>query len=200
MASKLWINKLANRGQVWYTVSNKDYINNHLNTTNMPKPNNNKAARGANRKAGNAPKLSAEAKRAALAKQLGLKPKTKAMIDLLESNPKLSQTEAYIRTHMTNSRKTAGIEASKLLKKPSVIGYRDSAVKRAKLRIVTLVDSSNESIALKASESIIDRNEGKAVQKQDITSRTVEVKLDLSGVRIGAHYMPSATPIPLIEE
>lgn len=156
--------------------------------------NNNRPDRGANKKAGNAPKMTAAQERTALAKQLGLKPKTKEFIDLMTEDPKLSATEAYIRTHQTESRKNASIQASKLLRKDSVIGYKDNAVKKAKRRIISLVDSSNEAVALKAADSIIDRNEGKAVQKNETTSRTVEVKLDLTGLRIGAHYLNPTTP------
>lgn len=157
---------------------------------NTLKPNNNnRADRGANRKAGNAPKLTAEEKRRVLAKQYGIKPKTKEFIDLMNDNPKLSATEAYLRTHQTENRITAGNAASKLLKTPGVIGYKDAAVKKAKRRIVSLVDSTNESIALKASQDIIDRNEGKSVQKNETVSRTVEVKLDLTGVKLGNHYL-----------
>jgi len=83
---------------------------------------------------------------------------------------------------MTESRITAKNAASKLLQKPSVIGYKDSAVKKAKNRIVSLVESPNESISLKASQDIIDRNEGKAVQKNESISKTVTVSLDLTGV------------------
>lgn len=155
----------------------------------MAKANNNRADRGKNKKAGNAPKLSAEEQKRILARQLGIKPNTKAYIDMLNDNPGMSQTEAYIRTHRTNNIKTAKSEASKLLQKPAVIGYKDAAVKKAKRRIVSLVDSGNESIALKASQDILDRNEGKAIQKTENLSRTVEVKLDLTGVRIGNHYI-----------
>lgn len=150
--------------------------------------NNTKTSRGKNKRAGNV-ELTAEQKRDVLAKQWGIKPRTKAFVDELLKDPSISQTEAYIRTHDTDSKKTAGIQASRLLKKSSVIGYKDSAVQKAKRRIVTLVDSDNESIALKASESIIDRVEGKAVQKSENISKTVEVKLDLTGLRIGAHYV-----------
>ena len=152
--------------------------------------NNNKAARGKNRKSGNVSESPAE-KQARLAKEYGIKPKTKAMIDLMNENPKLSATEAYIRTHETEDRKSASVSASKLLAKPNVIGYKDSAVRKAKRRIVSLVDSDNENTALKAAQDILDRNEGKAIQKTENTSRTVEVKLDLTGVRIGSHYIPT---------
>ena len=155
----------------------------------MPVKNNQKAARGKNRKAGNAPKLTAEQQNDLLAKQLRIKPKTKAMVDLLHANPKLSQTEAYIRTHETNNRTVAKNEASKLLTKPSVMIYKASAVKKAKERIVSLVDSDNENISLKASQDILDRTEGKAQQKNGDVSRTVHVSLDLTGVKLGNHYL-----------
>lgn len=150
--------------------------------------NNQRTDRGKNRKAGNV-KLRPEEERAKLAKQLGLKPKTKQFIDEMINNPKISQTEAYIRTHATNNRRVASVEASKLLAKPNVIGYKDSAVKKAKNRIVELVSSENESIALKASQDVIDRNEGKAIQKSESISRTVEVKVDLTGVKLGNHWL-----------
>ena len=155
----------------------------------MPVKNNQRADRGANKKAGNAPKLSAEQKSELLAKQLRIKPKTKAMVDLLHSNPKLSQTEAYIRTHETENRTVARNEASKLLAKPSVQVYKASVVKKAKERIATLVSSENEQIALKASQDVIDRTEGKAGHNAEDKSRTVHVTLDLTGVKLGNHYL-----------
>lgn len=151
--------------------------------------NNQRADRAANRKRGNAPELSPEEQRVQLAKSLGIRPKTKEYIDLMLADPKLSATEAYIRTHQTNSRETAKVEASRLLTKPNVQIYKDSAVKKAKRKIVSLVDSSNENISLKASQDILDRVEGKPIAKQEITSKTVTVKLDLSGLRVGAHYI-----------
>ena len=155
----------------------------------MPIKNNNRPDRGANKRSGNAPKLTAEEKRTQLAKELGIKPRTKAMVDKLLEDPKLSQTEAYIQTHETNNRKVANIEASKLLAKPSVQIYKASAVSKAKRRIVSLVDSDNENIALKASQDIIDRTEGKAGHKDGDVSRTVRVELDLTGVKLGNHYL-----------
>jgi hypothetical protein len=151
--------------------------------------NNQRPDRASNRKAGNSPGLSPEEQRIVLAKQLGIKPKTKEFIDLMQADKKLSATEAYIMTHQTNSRKTAGIEASRLLKKPSVSIYKASIVKKAKNKIGLLIDSDNESIALKASQDVIDRTEGKAIQKNETTSKVVTVKLDLSGLKLGAHYV-----------
>ena len=149
--------------------------------------NNNRADRGKNKKRGNvseAPKT-----REVLAKEYGIKPKTKAFVDKLLDNPTMTQTDAYIETHETNNKKTASKQASKLLQSPAVIGYKQSAVSKAKKRIVALVNSDNENIALKASQDIIDRNEGKAVQKNESTQRTVNVMLDLTGVKLGGHNL-----------
>lgn len=159
--------------------------------------NNNRADRGKNRKAGNAPRLNAEKQRDILAKTLGLKPKSKAVLDELLDNPKLSQTDAYMMHHETTNRASAAVSATKLLKSPKAIGYSQAAVGKAKRRIITLVDSENESISLKAAQDVIDRNEGKAVQKNESTVRTVEVKLDFGQLRIGAHYVnPEQLPSP----
>lgn len=151
--------------------------------------NNNRPDRGKNKKAGNDRAESPAEVKQRLAKQYGIKPKTKEVIDLLNDDPTLSNTEAYLKVHGTSNRNTAATAMNKLLKKPSVIGYKDAAVKKAKRRVIELVDSSNESVALKAAESIIDRNEGKAIQKSESTSKVVTVKLDLAGARLGAHYI-----------
>ncbi len=156
----------------------------------MAVKNNNRADRGKNRKAGNEVKLTAAEERELLAKQLKLKPKSKQVLDELLNNPKLSNTEAYMKVHQTNNRKSASVSAARLLAKPSARIYSERAVGRAKKRIVELVDSNNEQIAYKASADILDRTEGKAVQRNETTSKVVEVKLDLTGVRIGSHYLP----------
>lgn len=161
--------------------------------------NNNRPDRGKNRKAGNVT-LSAEEESTLLAKQLKLKPKSKAVLDEILNNPKISKTEAYMKVHSTNNRNTARAAVAKLTAKPSAKIYSDRAVGKAKRRIVELVDSSNESIAVKASQDILDRTEGKAIQRSENLNRTVEVKLDLSGARIGSHYMQPAPEVPLIEE
>jgi hypothetical protein len=156
---------------------------------NIKPKNNQRPDRAGNKKAGNSPDLTPEQQRIVLAKSLGIKPKTKEFIDLMQADPKLSATEAYIRTHQTINRNTAKVEASKLLTKPNVSIYKASIVKKAKTKIGLLIDSSNESIALKASQDVIDRTEGKAIQKNETTSKVVTVKLDLSGLKLGAHYV-----------
>lgn len=154
--------------------------------------NNNRPDRGRNRKSGNVSTvLSPLEEREILAKDLKLRPKSKAVLDEILDNPKISHTDAYLKHHKTNDRKTANVNAAKLLAKTSARIYTSAAVGKAKRRIVSLVESGNENIALKASQDILDRTEGKATQKTESVNRTVEVKLDLTGVRIGSHYIPN---------
>lgn len=165
-----------------------------------PNPKNNQRPdRLNNKKSGNAPELSPEEQRQQLIKQLRLKPKTVEMLELMESEKGISQTEAYIRTHQTNNRKAASVEASRLLASPNVQIYKQSVVKKAKRKIGLLIDSENESIALKASQDVIDRTEGKAIQKNETTQKTVTVKLDLSGLKLGAHYVAPEQSAPILE-
>lgn len=156
----------------------------------MAKSNNNRADRGKNRKAGNEVKLTAEMKQDLLAKELRLRPKTKAFYDELINNPKTTQREAYSKFHKTENINSIDSTASALVSSPKYQIYKASAVGKAKRRIVELVSSDNEQIAYKASADILDRTEGKAVQRNETTSKVVEVKLDLTGVRIGSHYLP----------
>lgn len=156
--------------------------------SNRTPVNNQRPDRGRNRKAGNV-KLSAEEERAKLAKELRIRPKTKALVELLEQQPHLSQSEAYRILHPKASIKTSQVQSSKILNKDSVQIYSNAVVRKAKLRIGSLVDSGNENIALKASEAILDRQLGKAVQRNENTSTTVRVALDLTGARLGAHFV-----------
>lgn len=163
--------------------------------------NNNRPDRGKNRKSGNvSTELSLEEQQALLAKELRLKPKSKAVLDELLNNPKMTQREAYLKHHKTSSVATADVNASRLLNSAKARIYSDRAVGKAKKRVVALVDSSNENISLKASQDILDRTEGKAIQRSENTSKVVEVRLDLSGARIGSHYLQGATEPPLLEQ
>lgn len=162
----------------------------------MAVKNNNKADRGKNRKAGNVT-LSAEDKATLLAKELRIDDKTKDFYDELITNPNITKREAYKKHRgSSTSDMQASVNASRLINSEKYHIYKASAVGKAKKRIVSLVDSKNESIALKSSQDILDRTEGKAIQRSENTNKTVEVKLDLSGVRIGSHYMQPIDVVP----
>lgn len=115
-----------------------------------------------------------------LAKKLKLKPRTIAFIDELSNNPKLSQTEAYLRTHKTTNINSARASASQLLATPNVLIYTNKIENKAKRKIASLIDSEKEEIALKASQDILDRNIGKAVQKTISTSVNISFEQALN--------------------
>lgn len=100
----------------------------------------------------------------------------KAFLDELIDNPTTSQTDAYIKTHKTNNRKTASVEATKTLKKPSSIIYLQNHVENATQTIIDLSQNAeNEAIKLKASQDILDRTHGKATLKQITESTNLNI-------------------------
>lgn len=109
---------------------------------------------------------------AKLAKDLKLRPKTKQFVDLLTTNPKMNQTQAYLATHNTTNPDTAKVEASKLLTKPNVQIYRQSHITQAVKKIVELTNSDKPDIALRASQDILDRTQGKATIQSDNNTYT----------------------------
>lgn len=109
---------------------------------------------------------------AKLARDLKLKPRTKQFADLLLQDPTINQTNAYLNTHKTNNPNTGAVEASKTLRKPNVQIYMDKHINKAKMKIVSLVDSEKDDIALRASQDILDRTQGKATIQTDSNTYT----------------------------
>lgn len=110
-----------------------------------------------------------------------MKTKTKAFADELLANPKISQTEAYIKTHQTTNRKSASVSASKLLAKPNVLIYLEEHTNMARNRIVSLVDdASKEEIQLRASQDILDRTYGKPTQRAEVVATGITLNIDLT--------------------
>lgn len=105
-----------------------------------------------------------------------MKPKTKEFADKVLSDPKISNTQAYIDTHQTNDRNSAKANASKLLAKANVKIYMKKHEQMAKNKIVSLLSSKDET-ALKAAQDILDRNFGKSVQRQ--VSQNTNINLDI---------------------
>lgn len=110
-----------------------------------------------------------------------MKTKTKAFADTLLSNPKLSNTEAYLRTHKTTNRRSASVSAARLLATPSVSIYLEKHVSMARRRIVQLVDSAGrEETQLRAAQDVLDRSYGKATQRTEVHATGVTLNIDLT--------------------
>lgn len=109
-----------------------------------------------------------------------LRPKTKAFADKLLTDPKISQTQAWLATHNTTNAASAAVSATQILSKPNVQIYMQEHIDKAKQRVVTLVDSDKEDIALRASDSILDRALGKATQRTEVQTTGVTLTIDLT--------------------
>lgn len=109
-----------------------------------------------------------------------MKPKTKKFLNQLIYNPKISATQAYLDTHNTTNRASARASASKLLATPNVQLYMQEHVFKARDRIIELIDSSKEEVALRASESVLDRQLGKPIQSINTSNKSVYINIDLT--------------------
>lgn len=117
---------------------------------------------------------------ASVYKRKGLRPltkKQKAFADTLINNPKMSATQAVLKTYGKPEAPTTIGTAQQIahdnLSKPNVQLYMNSHIDKAKMTVVSLMDSKKDDIRLRASESILDRTYGKPTQKTDNTSTSL---------------------------
>jgi len=110
-----------------------------------------------------------------------LKVNSQRILDVYIKQKTKNARKAYMEVHPTASIATASSRMTDLLKKPEAQVYLQEHVTKATQRIVGLVDSEKEEIALRASQDIIDRNMGKAVQTVIQSKNGVTLNIDLSG-------------------
>ena len=119
-------------------------------------------------------------------KDIKLTRKQKDFADTLLNNPKMSGTQAALRTYGKPDKPTTVATAQQIamenLRKPSVQLYLDKHIDKAKNRVVELIDSDKEEIALRAADSVLDRALGKATQKVEQHTSVVNLNLSLSQV------------------
>ena len=112
--------------------------------------------------------------------------KQKAFADTLLNNPKISATRAALQTYGKPDKPTTYATANDIardnLQKPSVQIYMEEHVQKASNRVVQLIDSEKEEIALRASDSVLDRVLGKATQKIETHSTSVNLNLSLHDI------------------
>ena len=111
-----------------------------------------------------------------------IKPKTKAMLELMANDPTINQTNAYMQTHQTTNYQSAAASASALLKTPNVIIYRANHVKMAIKNIVAIASDLEikAETRLKANQDILDRNIGKAIQRSEVKQENVNLNIEAS--------------------
>lgn len=102
--------------------------------------------------------------------------KEKAFADELIANPKISGSEAAMRTYNASTRESAGVIAVDNLKKPRVLAYLEGHVQGAQETITDIMlHSDSDKLRLDASKEILDRTVGKAVQKHQSTSVNINI-------------------------
>ena len=111
-----------------------------------------------------------------------LKPNTKAFLNLLNKDKKISQTQAYIQTHRTTSPASARASASKLLATPNVILYTSKMLLQSRDNIHALANGArSEKVKLDANLAIQNRELGTPVQQIKQQSIGIQFTIDLSG-------------------
>lgn len=111
-----------------------------------------------------------------------LKQNSKKILDVIAGQEAINATKAYKMVHPTASDVTARNNVSQLLKKPEAQIYLQKHIDKAKSKVVELIDSNKEQIALQASESVLDRALGKSTQRIESNSTTVNLNLDLTNI------------------
>lgn len=111
-----------------------------------------------------------------------LKRNSKKILDIIAGQEAQNASQAYKMVHKEASDLTARNNVSQLLKKPEAQIYLQRHTDKARNRVVELVDSSKEEVALNASKDVLDRVFGKATQRTETHSTVVNLNLSLQDV------------------
>ena len=109
-----------------------------------------------------------------------LKQNSKAILDIIASQPGVNQTQAYKMIHPTATDNTARNNSSQLLKKPEAQIYLQKHINKASSTIVELLNSDKDDIRLRSATDILDRSHGKAKQQIETTSKVLTLNIDLT--------------------
>lgn len=125
-----------------------------------------------------------------ISKTTGLTRKQKAFADHLINHPKDSATEAAAQTYNVSTRESAEVIASQNLSRPPILKYLNKHIEDAETTLLNVMYNSEKMkdepqharIAKDAADSVLDRVLGKATQKVESHSTTVNLNLDLSQI------------------
>lgn len=109
-----------------------------------------------------------------------LKVNSKKVLDIIAAQPKRNASQAYKEVHPEAGDITARTNAYKLMQKPAAQIYLQEHISRAKETVVELMGSEKDDIRLRSAQDILDREHGKATQKQEITTTGVTLNIDLT--------------------
>jgi len=106
--------------------------------------------------------------------------KQQAFADILIKNPTMPAVQAAKMVYNATTDNSASVQAYDNLRNPKIMAYMQIHADKASKKIITLVDSEKEEIALRASQDILDRTYGKAKQSMEVQSTSVNILIDLT--------------------
>lgn len=118
-----------------------------------------------------------------------LRPKTKAFVDKVLSDPKISHTQAYLATHGTTNANSAKATASQLLAKPNVIIYMKKHEQLAKQTMIEAMRDTEAKWAdrISAARDVLDRNLGKPTIRTEVETKNLNINVEAS-VELGNDF------------
>lgn len=103
--------------------------------------------------------------------------KRKAIADEIIKDPTITAKEAAKRVDPTLTDFSAGVVGSRALNDERIVEYMEKHAVKAQKKVVKLMDSEKEEIALRASQDVLDRVYGKAIQRNENTNANINVIL-----------------------
>lgn len=107
--------------------------------------------------------------------------KQKAWADTYIVDKKAPLTDIARQTYNVTDSKVAHDISRQNLENPRIQVYLEQHVDKAREKIVSLISSDKEEIALRASQDVIDRTHGKATQRTEVQSSKLSIHIDLTG-------------------
>ena len=119
-----------------------------------------------------------------------LKDNSKRILDIVATQTEQNATEAYRQIHPNAKDITARVNAYKLMQKPEAQLYLQQHIDRAKatkLRVLDLADKKQDSVQWQrlgneVAEQVLDRALGKATQRIEQQSTSVNLNIDLTSI------------------
>lgn len=106
--------------------------------------------------------------------------KQKRFADELLAHPRKSATQAASEVYSVKNRHVAEVIASENMRKPEILDYMGTYADMAESRIIELIQSDDERVALSAAKDVLDRRYGKAMQRAEVSARVLKLDIDLT--------------------
>lgn len=124
--------------------------------------------------------------------------KQKSALDEYLADPKISQTEAVMRSKYTSAnRKVAGVTAAKLFNNPTAKRYLEEHAEEAKDTIIYhMRNKENAKLSFEAAKDILDRTDGRPTQRLQQETAKVVINADFTGGTIYPAQSSGSSPEP----